>query len=127
MVEKNDALKQEIEAKNSKITRIKALILDGTIEPEDFKKDMQELKTQVSDLEKSIEENNRIISYKNRMIEDVLEEEAKDSLDVFLNSKEEGRRDFYKRFVEKACIYSKDKLEIEFINTKSLFMKKVHL
>lgn len=124
LVEKNDALKQEIEAKNSKIARIKALILDGTIEPEDFKKDMQELKTQISDLEKSIEENNRIISYKNRMIEDVLEEEAKDSLDVFLNSEEEGKRDFYKRFVEKAYIYSKDKLEIEFINTKKFVYEK---
>ena len=118
LIEKNDSLKQQIDEKKAKITRIKSLILDGTIDPADFKEDMTSLKAEISALEKSIDENNRIIDYKNRMIEDVLEEEANDNLDVFLNSNEEGRRDFYKRFVENGIIYNINKLTIEFINTK---------
>lgn len=118
LLEKNDALKQEIEAKNNKIQRIKALVLDGSIDPADFKEDMSILKSEKAKLEKVIEENNRIIDYKNKMIEDVLEEEAKDNLEEFKNSNDEGRRDFYKRFVKEAVILDKKNLSIEFINTK---------
>lgn len=115
---KNDALLRDIEVRKERISRIKSLILDGTIEPEDFKEDMTKLKEEISSLERSIEENKRIIDYKDKMIEDVLEEEAKDNLDEFLNSDVEGKRDFFKRFVKEAFIYSKNKLSIEFINTK---------
>lgn len=124
LLEKNDALKQQIDEKKARISRIKTLILDGTIEAADFKEDMTSLKAEISTLEKSIDENERIIDYKNRMIEDVLEEEAKDSLDEFLNSSVEGRRDFYKRFVRDAVIYNIEKLEIEFINTKKFNYEK---
>lgn len=122
LIEKNNGLKQEIASKNGRISRIKELILDGTIEAVDFKDNMSTLKSEISVLEKQVEENERIIDYKNQLIEDVLEEEAKDNLEEFLHT--DNKRDFYKRFVKKAYILNKDKLEIEFINTKKFCYEK---
>ena len=124
LLDKNEELQKQIVEKNAKMARIKELIIDGTIDAVDFKENMAALKADISAIQKTIEENNRIIDYKNHMIEDVLEEEARDSLDEFLNSNEESRRDFYKRFVKKAYILSKTKLEIEFINTKKFEYEK---